>query len=484
MDSWAAILPPLVAIVLAIATRQVILSLFLGIWMGWSILNGMNIVSGLADAISSLVNVFQSSYNTKVILFSALVGSLITLTQRSGGVQGFVEWMQSLKLGNTKKSAGLVAWFTGLVVFVESSITCLVVGAVSRPLADKVKMSREKLSYICDSTSAPVCILIPLNAWGAYIMGLLAQQGIEKPLPLLLKAIPLNFYAILALGLTLVIILTGKDFGPMKKAEKRAMEQGKLLADGAIPMISSEVISMPAKEGITPKKRNMIAPLVVMILMMPLGLYITGRAAIQEKGGEIAMSFFNIMGEGSGATAVLWAVLSAIFVAGALYLWQKILSLHEVMDLILKGAGGLVPMAVIMMLAFAINSTCNELGTGKYVASVTEPFLKPGLIPAILFVVSSFIAFSTGTSWGTFGIMMPIGVPLILATGGSLPLTVSAIMGGGVFGDHCSPISDTTVISSMATASDHIDHVKTQLPYALFVAGITTILYLIIGMAF
>ena len=251
LPGWTTILPPVIAIILAIATRQVFISLFLGVWMGWTVKAHLNPLVGLQDALAALVDVFKSSYNTQVILFSALVGALITLTQRSGGVEGFVDWMRSLRIGNTKRSAGLVAYVTGLVVFVESSITCLVVGSVSRPLSDRVRMSREKLAYICDSTSAPVCILIPLNAWGAYIMGLLVQQGIEKPLPLLLEAIPLNFYAWLSLALLFVLflILWGKDFGPMKKAEERAEKEGKLLRDGAVPMISSEVIAMPMKEG-------------------------------------------------------------------------------------------------------------------------------------------------------------------------------------------------------------------------------------------
>jgi len=478
---WLVILPPVAAIVLAILTRQVILSLFLGVWMGWTLLSGMNPLSGLAAAIAAVVDVFKSAYNTQTILFSALVGSLITLTQRSGGVEGFVRWMQSLNIGRTPRSAGLVGWITGLIVFVESSITCLVVGAVARPLCDRVRVSREKLAYICDSTSAPVCILIPLNAWGAYVLGLLKQEGIERPLPLLVEAIPLNFYAIVALLMTLAIVLSGKDWGPMKKAEERARREGKLLADGATPMISTEVIAMPMKEGVVPRSRNMLLPLATMILTMPFGLYCTGRAAILTQGNSTAVTFFDILGEGSGATAVLWAVLAAVTVAGILYRAQGIFTFHEIMDLVLKGAGGLVPMAAIMMLAFAIGSTCSELGTGAYVAGLAQAWLKPGFVPAVLFAVSCFIAFSTGTSWGTFGIMMPLGVPLALASGGSLPLTVAAVLGGGVFGDHCSPISDTTVISSMASACDHVDHVKTQLPYALAAATVALAGYLIAG---
>lgn len=539
---WLTIVPPLAAIILAIFTRQVIPSLFVGVWMGWTVMRGYDPLAGLAEGLAQLVRVFEDGYNTKVILFSALVGSLITLTQRSGGVEGFVRWMQSRKMGTTPRSAGLVAFFTGLVVFVESSITCLVVGSVARPLTDRVKMAREKLAYICDSTSAPVCILIPLNAWGAYIMGLLALQGIDKPLKTLLTAIPLNFYAWVALIVVLVVILFDWNFGPMRKAEERARTTGRLLSPTAVPMIADEVVGLKPKEDVPLRSRNMFVPLAMMILMMPFGLYVTGHEAIanaradaqdslpalverrvaleediaalranpladtealkdaivlveadlEKVGTEIAdaernigltVDFFSIMGEGSGSTAVFWAVLAAIVAGGVMYRIQGIFNLNEIMNLVLKGAGGLIPMAVIMILAFAINSTCNEMGTGKWVAGVAQRFLAPGFVPLVLFLVSCFIAFSTGTSWGTFGIMMPIGVPLALASGdASLAMAVAAILGGGVFGDHCSPISDTTVISSMATASDHIDHVRTQLPYALVAAGVASAVYLVLGL--
>ncbi|MBX3728816.1 MAG: sodium:solute symporter [Candidatus Sumerlaeia bacterium] len=535
--SWLSLAPPLVAILAALVTRQVILSLFLGIWMGWTVLSGWNPLGGLAEALAQLIRVFESGYNTKVILFSALVGSLITLTQRSGGVEGFVQWMRSLRIGQTHRSAGLLAFVTGIVVFVESSITCLVVGSVSRPLSDRVRMAREKLAYICDSTSAPVCILIPLNAWGAYIMGLLAAEGVDRPLSVLAKAVPLNFYAWLALLLVLIVILTGWDFGPMKAAERRARETGKLVRDGAIPMIDADVISLAPREGIPLRRRNMMVPIATMILMMPAGLFITGYTAVRdsaatartelpvaearhvELAGLLAESegvanpaldvaraawqqdletaaaridtlrtqsllqpeFFAILDQGSGSTAVFWAVVAAIVVAACMYLGQGILSLADVMSLILKGAGGLMPMAVIMMLAFGLNDTCGALGTGAYVAEATKDLLHHAWIPGLLFLISCFIAFSTGTSWGTFGIMMPIGVPLVALSGGSLPLAVAAIMGGGVFGDHCSPISDTSVVSSMATACDHIDHVRTQLPYALLAAAGAFAIYVVAG---
>jgi tetracycline resistance efflux pump len=464
--TWLSVLPPLVAIVTALVTKQVFLSLFAGVWLGWTVLDGGNIVVGLADAIQANVDVFKDSGNTRVIIFSALVGSLIALTQRSGGVEGFISWVTSRGYVRSRRSAQLLASFIGLGIFVESSITCLVTGAVSRPLFDRFRLSREKLAYLCDSTSAPVCILLPMNGWGAFIMGVLANQGIEHPLSTLLYANLFNFYAYLALVLLFVIVLTGRDFGPMAKAERRALETGKVLRDGAEPLVSTEVLSLDMKPGAKPKAVNMLAPMLVMLGMMPVGLLVTGKG--------------NLL-QGSGSTAVLWAVLLAVVVAAFMYKRQRIFDLGEIMDLVFKGVGGLMPLALLMMLAFAIGATAIQLKTGIYLAGLAEGLLSPSLVPAILFVFSGFIAFSTGTSWGTFAIMLPIGIPMVGALGGNLYLTVGAVLAGGIFGDHCSPISDTTIISSMAAGSDHVDHVNTQLPYALAAASVSTLLFLAAG---
>ncbi len=464
---WLSILPPVIAIVLAIRTKQVFISLFFGIWLGWTILSRGNPISGLAAALEACIRVFEDGGNTKVIAFSAMVGALIAFTQYSGGVEGFIQWIMGKKLVKNRRDAGLLAWLIGVVVFVESSITCLVTGAISRPIFDKLKISREKLAYICDSTSAPICILIPLNGWGAFIMGLLAAQNIDKPFITLLKSLPFNLYAIFALITLLIVIITGKDIGPMALAEKRAREEGKVLRDGAEPVISTEVITIAPKECIQLKARNMFIPLILMITMMPVSLYITGDG--------------NIM-NGSGSTSVFWAVLTAIIGGGIIYKAQGIMNLKESVDLFFKGLGGLMPLALLMMLAFAIGATCKELGTGPYVANLSKKWLSPGVVPVILFMVSGFIAFSTGTSWGTFAIMIPIGMPIVDLMGTNLHVTLGAILSGGIFGDHCSPISDTTIISSMASASDHIDHVRTQLPYALLAASAAIIVYLIVGL--
>ena len=465
---WISILPPLLAIFLAIKTKHVYISLVLGIWFGWTIIHGWNPLTGLIQTINALVAVFKDADNTRVILFSAMIGAVITFTQYSGGMNGFVNWVVGKGLVRTPKTAGLLAWFLGFVIFIESSICVLVSGAVCRPIFDKLKISREKLSYILDSTSAPKCILIPLNAWGAFVIGLLATQGMENPVRILVSSMPFNFYAIIALLLVLFSVITQKDIGPMKKAEKRVREKNKLLRDGAEPLIADDVVMMEQKAGVKPRAINMLIPVVTMVVAMPIVLVITGEG--------------NLM-NGSGSLSVLWAVILGLMAGAIAYRVQGIMRTKEITDIFMKGVGGLVPLASLMILAFAIGDTCEALGTGPFVAQAAKAALNPGIIPAVLFLISCFIAFSTGTSWGTFAIMIPIAVPIIQIIGLHPGLIIAAVLGGGVFGDHCSPISDTTIISSMASATDHIDHVRTQIPYALIAAGISFFLFIVFGYA-
>ncbi len=465
---WLSVLPPLLAIILAIRTKHVYISLVLGIWLGWTIIHSWNPVSGLIQTVNSLIAVFQDPDNTRVILFSAMIGAIITFTQYSGGMKGFVNWVVGKGLVSTRRRAGLLAWFLGLVIFIESSICVLVSGAVARPIFDKLRISREKLSYILDSTSAPKCILFPVNAWGAFVLGLLAFQGVDKPVLYLVASIPFNFYAIFAIMLVLVVILTGKDLGPMKNAEYRVSVENKLLRDGAEPIVSTEIVSMQAKKGIEPRAFNMVLPVAIMVITMPIVLLISGKGYLME---------------GSGSVAVLWAVILGLVSGAVAYLLQGIMNIKEITDIFMKGVGGLIPVATLMMLAFAIGDMCDALGTGPFVAQAAKSTLNPGLIPAVVFIVSCFIAFSTGTSWGTFAIMIPIAVPMISIIGLHPGLVIAAVLGGGVFGDHCSPISDTTIISSMAAATDHIDHVRTQLPYAFLAAGLALLLFLVVGFA-
>jgi tetracycline resistance efflux pump len=462
--NWLSLLPPLAAIALAIASRLVYFSLFFGLWLGWTIINSWNPISGLTGTLDSIIMVFTQKGNVEILAFCLFIGALLSLTQRSGGVQGFVDWIMGTRLIRGRRSANLVSFIIGCVIFIEANINCLLVGSISRPFFDRLKISREKLAYICDSTSAPVCVMLPINAWGAYILGLLIIQDVESPLKMLIKAVPLNFYAIAAIILLLLIILFQKDFGPMAKAEKRALLEGKLIRDGAVPMISKEITSIPAKKGIKIRAYNMLIPIIVMMGMMPVALYITGEG--------------NIL-NGSGSRSVLWAISAAILIAIIMYLIQRILSLKEISKLVVEGAAGLMPLILILVLAFALGNTCKIMGTGEYTAKLISFFLYPKLLPALVFFTTCVVAFSTGTSWGTFAIMTPFIVPLSAKMGISLPLLLGAVLGGGVFGDHCSPISDTTIVSSMASASDHIDHVRTQLPYALLAGSCAFILFIL-----
>ena len=464
--TWISVLPPVAAIVLAIWSRQVYLSLAGGVWLGWTILNGWNPLVGLAASIDATVDVFTDPGETKVLLFTLVIGALIATVEASGGVRGFVRWLETRNWVTSGKGAQLLAWGTGVVIFIESNITVLVAGAGARPQVDRYKVSREKLAYIIDSTSAPICILIPLNAWGAYNLGILEGLGVENALGVFLEAVLLNFYAIVAVLLTLATILFGIDLGPMKKAEART-RGGEVLWPDATPMMDESIFEGERDPDGPTHPMDMIVPIAVMVLAMPIGLLITG-------GGNLV--------EGDGSTSVLWAVLLGLATAWGLLLARGAATVDKLMKIALKGAGGLVPLALILLLSLALKDVASALGTGPYVAQVTSGLLPPVVFLPLVFLVSAGIAFSTGTSWGTFGIMLPIAVPAAATLGLPLAPFVAASLSGGIFGDHCSPISDTTIISSMAAATDHIDHVRTQLPYALTGGAIATACFALLGL--
>lgn len=463
---WLSIVPPVVAIALAIRTKQVYLSLGLFIWLGWTIMSGWNPVTGLIQSVEVFLESVTSPDNARVLLFSALIGAMITFTQASGGMEGFIQWVERRGVAKSRRSVGMLAVFVSMSVFLESNFGLLVSGSVARPLFDKVKISREKLSYLIDATCSPKCILIPLNAWFAYVIGLLAAQGVPSPELLFYSTIPLNFYAILAIGVALVVVATGWDIGPMREAERRVAEEGKLLRDGAKPMVSTDVAMAAPVDGIPLRAINMVLPIATMVVMVPIVLWITGDGNIKA---------------GSGSHAVLWGVIVGLLVAAIGYAGQGIMSVEDMSHNLIKGVQGLVPLVIVLSLAFAIGATTRALGTGVFVAQAAQAALHPGFVPALVFLLACFIAFSTGTSWGTFAIMIPIVMPMVELLGLHPALTVAAALGGGIFGDHCSPISDSTIVASMASATDHIDHVRTQLPYALVAAGGSVVLFLVFG---
>lgn len=462
--TWISLLPPLLAIILAISTRQVFLSLAGGIWLGWTVLAGWHPGAGLSQAIDHTVAVLASDGDAKVILFTMIIGSLIATVEVSGGVRGFVNWIEQNNWVTSARGAQMLAWIIGVVVFIESNITVLVAGSVARPLFDRFRSSREKLAYLIDSTSAPICILIPLNAWGAYNLGILSGL-VDAPMQVFLQSILFNFYAIAAVLLALCVVVWGIDLGPMKRAEART-EGGEVLWPGATPMIDESVLSPELDESVEPKARNMIIPIAVMVATMPLALYVTGE-------GDLLA--------GSGSTSVLWAVLAGLATSWIMLLGTGTSSLDELTRVGLKGAGGLVPLALILLLAISLGNVADELGTGLYVAQLTAGRVPTFLLLPLIFLVAAGIAFSIGSSWGTFAIMLPIAVPSAAVLGLPAAPFVAASLSGGIFGDHSSPISDTTIISSMAAATDHIDHVRTQLPYALLAGTIAAVGFAVLG---
>ena len=463
--SALSLLPPLLAIVLAIVTRQVTLSLAGGIWLGYCLFLQANPIAGLAASIDGVIAVFEDAGNTRVIIFTLLVGGLLATMESSGGVKGFILWLESRRLADSPRRAQFMAWGIGIVIFVESNITLLVAGAVSRPLFDRLRISREKLAYLIDSTSAPICILIPFNAWGAFNLALIANTGESDALGVFFMAIPLNLYAITAVALAAFSIVSKRDIGPMVAAEKRTRD-GELLWPNASPMVDPSLLVQESDSTTTPRAINMILPVVTMVLALPLGLLITGDGDIKA---------------GSGSTSVLWAVMCALLVSWICVLSVRSHSVTQLTDIFFKGVGGLVPVAVILLLSMALGSIASALQGGQYLAGVIGGSTPPALLLPILFLIAGAIAFAIGSSWGTFAIMIPIALPIAVALGFPSAPFRAAVLSGAIFGDHASPISDTTIVASMAAATDHIDHVRTQLPYALLAGAISAVGFAIMG---
>ena len=463
---WTSVIPPLLAIGLAIVTRQVILSLSIGLWMGAWLLGSGNPLVAIPQAIDAVINVFTDPGDTRVLVFTLVIGGLIATIEKLGGVRGFIHLLQERKWVTGPGRAQWLAFGTGVVVFIESNITLLIAGAISRPLFDRYRVSREKLAYIIDATSAPICVLIPLNAWGAVIVSLLASSGIENPIDVFIGAILLNFYAIFAVLVCALVIWSDFDIGPMRAAQKRTAE-GKFLWPNATPMVDPSLIEAEQSRQPQDSAKLMLLPVLALVLSMPLGLFITGE-------GDLTA--------GSGSTSVLWAVLIALGVAWAIVLGSRRATLETLMQLFLKGAGGLLPVAMILLFSLALGDVANALGTGVFVAQLAQETIPSALLLPLLFLLSAFIAFSIGSSWGTFAIMIPLAMQIVAALDMNASVFLAAVLSGAVFGDHASPISDTTVVASMAAATDHIDHVRTQLPYALISAGLATVAFFVSGL--
>ena len=440
---------PLLTIFLAIITKDVIVSLMGGIFAGLLVLNQYNPLSAFTALFDGIISLLSEGWIAKTLLFSLMIGAVIKLLSASGGVNRFISWLSTKAQSiDSPKGAMLLAYVIGVVIFIESSITSLVAGTIAKPLCDKNGVSREKLAYICDSTSAPICSLIPLNAWGALLLGLIVTaidgnvisgDGVS----LLIASVPYNFYALFTLAIVLAVILFNLDIGPMKYTTPQPME----------------MIHLTEESKATPFP--MLLPLIVMVLSVPLGLYLTGEGDIFK---------------GSGSTSVYYAIIVTLLFMYVYYVGTKLLSHKSYFKNFYEGLGEMIPVMIILLFALFIGKVIADLGTAKYLAHLLSGNISPALVPLLIFLVSSITAFSTGTSWGTFSIMMPIALALGASMHIDIPLVIAAVISGGIFGDHASPISDTTIISSMAAGCDHVEHVRTQLPYALiggFLAGIS-----------
>ena len=469
---YLTLVAPILTLIIAIATRKVPLAMLIGIFTGQMIICGWNPFTAINEGVNGILGVCTDTGNLKTFLFTALMGAFVILVRVSGGVKGFVNYLtEQSKRVKSKRMAMLIAYVIGIIIFIDGLLSIMFTGVVTRPLTDKFKVSREKLAYICDATSAPVNAIIPLNSWGAMLMGLIAAEIASgyiqgEPMNLLVRSLPFQFYSILSLVFVLFYIITGKDWGPMKKAEQRVQTTGKLYDDGVTPLLNDtdgfEELVEEGKEN----KWNMMLPLIVLIGGTFLGLLITG-------GGNLA--------EGDGTTSILYAVIVTLLVMCVMYTKQGIMTAKEFGDSVMKGVSSMMGLVILLILSFAIGRVIKGMGTGQFLASLMGDTVSGAFCPAIIFLMGAVMAFCTGTSWGTFSIMMPIAIPMAVAMDANILLTIGAVVSGGIFGDHCSPLSDTTILSSMSVGTDLFSHVKTQLPYALVTAACATALYVVFG---
>ncbi|MBT8081352.1 MAG: sodium:proton antiporter [Gammaproteobacteria bacterium] len=452
MDALS-IIPPVVAIAVVLWRKEVIVALLLAIFsaellqvaFAWH-------APGFAalHTVDRITGVFSNPDNARILVFSFVIGALLAYIRVSGGIAAVVDTLINKGIASNARRTSLLTSAVGVVVFIESNLSVLASGILSRGLFDRHGLSRAKLAYIIDSTSAPVCILVLLNAWGAFVLVLLGQYDFGMSAPQVLwSTVPLNFYALVTLGIVAWTSVTQRWFGPIARTK---------------PGVGMDV---HLEEDIEPSRPYfMVLPLAIMIFGMLGFMLWTG-------GGNLA--------EGSGSKSILYATVLAAAVAYILMLASRRFDHVRLVKIAMQGMGDLLPLVIILLLALALGQSLKDLGTGAYIAGLVSDNLPVFLIPAMLFLAGALVSFSTGTSWGTFAILIPLGMPIAMTLDLSPSLLLAAILGGGVFGDHCSPISDTTAVSSIASGCDLLEHVRTQLPYALAGGIIAFVMYLVAG---
>ena len=471
---WA-LVPALVAIILALITKEVYSSLFIGIVIGALFFTGFNPVAAFDQVVQGgLIKVLSDSYNVGILIFLVVLGAMVSLLNKSGGSKAFGEWASK----NIKSKAGalLATWFFGVLIFVDDYFNCLTVGSVMRPVTDKYKISRAKLAYIIDATAAPICIIAPISSWAAAVTGFV--EG-EDGLALFMKAIPYNYYAIFTMIFIIATTLLGVNFGKMKKCEDAATNGDLFYGEQVVNRETSyneEKILGPGKVI------DLVIPIITLVVLCIIGLIYSGGfySSDSESFGNFVVAFSNADASVGLALGSMFAlILTMIY-----YLVKKVLSFNEIMSSLTEGFKNMVPAILILTFAWTLKAMIDSLEATAFIDGIVRSNVATmsTFLPAIIFLLGAGISFATGTSWGTFGILIPIVVYILKAIDPQLMIIgISAAMAGSVFGDHCSPISDTTIMSSAGAQCEHLLHVSTQLSYAVYVAVVSFICYIVAG---
>ncbi len=465
---WA-LLAPIIAIVLALITKEVYSSLVIGIIVGGAIYAGGNFEGTLVHVVSDgfIANV-ADSYNMGILIFLILLGALVSMMNKAGGSAAFGRWATAhIK---SRVGAQLATIALGVLIFIDDYFNCLTVGSVMRPVTDGHKISRAKLSYLIDATAAPVCIIAPISSWAAAVAGFARGAGAENGISLFIQAIPYNFYALLTIVMMIFLAITGLDYGPMKKHEKNAKETGDLFTSGTKQAIQEMEVNEKGRVC------DLIVPIIILIVSCVIGMIYSGGFFSGE-------SFVDSFSNSDASVGLAYGAFVAIILTVIFYLLRRVLSFKQIMESLPEGFKAMVPAIMILACAWTLKAMTDSLGAKIFISQLIEGSAAgfQALLPAIIFLIAVGLSFATGTSWGTFGILIPI---VLSVFGAGEPITIvaiSACMAGAVCGDHCSPISDTTIMASAGAQCDHINHVSTQLPYALTVAGVSTVSYVIAG---
>ncbi len=482
--AWLSLLPPILAILLALIFREVLVALFCGVWAGALVVHDY---SPLKASLRSLdhyaVKAVADSDHASILLFSVMLGGMIGVITKSGGGLGLAG--RVTRYAKDGLRGQLATWVLGVLIFFDDYANSLLVGSSMRPITDRLRVSREKLAFIVDATAAPVSSIAIVSSWIGFELAAIGEQldglGIDRdPFTTFVDTIPYRFYPLLMLCFGLFIILFRRDFGPMRKAEERARKTGLLLREGAAPASDFEDIEHP-----DPRAINALLPILGVVAIAILGMVLYGRAACIEAGEEVTLR--SAFANADSYKALLWASAGGGVIAVLSATLTGAMKANEALDAWVEGLKAMLLACVILVLAWSLGALCKELHTAQVVIAAIGDGLSPNMLSVTIFIVSALVSFATGTSWGTMAILFPLVVPLAheLAPGNEVILlgAISSILAGSVWGDHCSPISDTTIMSSMAASCDHVDHVKTQLPYALTV-GVVSILFGELGTAF